>query len=190
MADNARPGGAALIRHTPLQGDDEGIDLRRLVPAFISSGVIHVVLAIIVFAIGFGDTFGSVGVENAVVESSVDDKDTKDANLENDDIGNDPDLPTNYNVDRIEEVSVPGPINPNEAVGVLNAPDGPPMTLPPPPGFGGNTGQGGGVDSDKMGAGGLYGFAGGMGGPKLQAGGFGGRSGSTRGKMIRQGGGN
>src|SRR5262249_60035201 len=75
-------------------------------------------------------------------------------------------------------------------VDTRNAPDGPPMTLPPPPGFGGNTGQGGGVDSDKMGAGGLYGFAGGMGGPKLIPGGFGGRSGSTREKMIREGGGN
>src|SRR5262249_23463374 len=116
---------------------------------------------------------------------------SKDANLENDEIGNDPDLPTNYNVDRIEEVSVPGPINPNEAVGILNAPDAPPMTIPPPPGFGGNTGQGGGVDDpSKSGAGGMYGFAGGVGGPKLQAGGFGGRSGSTREKMIREGGGN
>src|SRR6516165_9296093 len=167
MADNARPGGAALIRHTPLQGDDEGVDLRRLVPAFISSGVIHVAFALIVFGIGFSATSASVGTENAVVESSVDDKDAKDANLENDDIGNDPDLPTNYNVDRIEEVSVPGPINPNEAVGMLNAPDGPPMTLPPPPGFGDNRGQGGGVDANKPGQGGMFGFAGGMGGPKL-----------------------
>src|SRR5262245_27132360 len=52
-------GATPLIRATPLQGEDDGVDLRRLVPAFISSGVIHVVLAIIVFAIGFGDTFRS-----------------------------------------------------------------------------------------------------------------------------------
>src|SRR6516225_10082023 len=166
MADNGRQAGAALIRHTPLQGDDEGVDLRRLIPAWIISGVIHVVLLSLLLLFTIGDTFGSVGTENAVVESSVDDKDAKDANLENDDIGNDPDLPTNYNVDRIEEVSVPGPINPNEAVGILNAPDGPPMTLPPPPGFGDNRGQGGGVDANKPGQGGMFGFAGGMGGPK------------------------
>jgi hypothetical protein len=181
---------AALVRHTPLQGDDDGIDLRRLIPAWLISGVIHVLLLSLLLLFSIGDTFGSMGTENAVVESGIDDKDAKDVNLENDDVGNDPDLPTNYNVDRIEEVSVPGPINPNEAVGMLNAPDGPPMTLPPPPGFGDNRGQGGGVDANKPGQGGLFGFAGGMGGPKLVPGGFGGRSGATREKMLREGGGN
>ncbi|MGE3805931.1 MAG: hypothetical protein AB7K24_14760 [Gemmataceae bacterium] len=31
-------------------------------------------------------------------------------NIENDDIDGDPDLPTNYNVERIEEVAIPGPV--------------------------------------------------------------------------------
>jgi hypothetical protein len=182
---------APLIRMTPLQGDDEGIDLRRLIPAWIISGVIHVVLLSLLLLFSIGDTFGSVGSENSVVESQVDEKEAKDANLENEEIGNDPDLPTNYNVDRIEEVSVPGPINANEAVGILNAPDQlPPQTLPPPPGFGDTRGQGGGNESDKPGQGGVFGFAGGMGGPKLQPGSFHGRSGATREKMLREGGGN
>ena len=189
--DNGAPrGGSPLIRHTPLQGDDDGVDLRRLIPAWIISGVIHVVLLSLLLLFTVGETIGGVGSETAVIESQVDDKDSRDVNLENDEIGNDPDLPTNYNVDRIEEVSVPGPINPNEAVGILNAPDGPPMTIPPPPGFGGNQGQGGGIDSAKAGTGGMTGFAGGMGGPKLVPGGFGGRSGATREKMLREGGGN
>jgi len=190
MHENSKAaGGGPLIRHTPLQGDDDGIDLRRLIPAWIISGVIHVVLLSLLLLFTVGETMGGVGSETAVIESEVEDDTSRDANLENDEIGNDPDLPTNYNVDRIEEVSVPGPINPNEAVGILNAPDGPPMTVPPPPGFGG-VGQGGGVDSDRTGVGSLTGFAGGMGGPKLQPGGFGGRSGSTREKMLREGGGN
>lgn len=42
-----------------------------------------------------------------------------DANLENDEIGNDPDLAINYNIVRIEKVSEPVPV-----------------TVPPPPGFG------------------------------------------------------
>jgi hypothetical protein len=190
MAQNMKPA-AALIRHTPLQGDDEGIDLRRLIPAWIISGVIHVVLLSILLLFTIGDTFGSIGSENAVVESQVDEKDTKDANLENDEIGNDPDLPTNYNIDRIEEMSVPGPLNPNEQVGILNAPDNlPPQTLPPPPGFGDARGQGGGNESDKVGQGGMFGFAGGMGGPKMQPGSFHGRSGATREKSLREGGGN
>jgi hypothetical protein len=51
--------------------------------------------------------------------------DQTEANLENDEIGNDPDLLPIY------RISI-GPINPNQPVGTLNAPDGPPPTLPPP----------------------------------------------------------
>jgi hypothetical protein len=65
--------------------------------------------------------------------------------------------------------------------GIANAMDairvpGPIGIIPPPPGFGGNTGQGGGNDSAP---GSLIGFAGGMGG----------RSGATREKLLREGGG-
>jgi biopolymer transport protein ExbD len=56
--------------------------------------------------------------------------------LMNDEIGIDPSLPADYNVDRIEEVTVPGPVNPKDKVGIKGAPDAPPKTLPPPPGFG------------------------------------------------------
>jgi hypothetical protein len=35
-----------------------------------------------------------------------------DANLTNEEIGNDPDIPTNYNIDRIDEVTIPGPVLP------------------------------------------------------------------------------
>jgi len=101
----------------------------------------------------------------------------------------DPNLPTNYNIQRIEDVSVAGPLKPDEAVG-NNQGDGPPQTLPPPPGLGDNTGQGGGVDAAFAGLG-AQGAAGGMGGPPLQPGmGFKGRSGATREIMLRQGGGN
>src|SRR5262249_18408069 len=37
--------------------------------------------------------------------------------LENEDIGNNPDVPTNYNVPRAEDISVPGPVAPGEAAG-------------------------------------------------------------------------
>src|SRR5262249_39740568 len=54
-------------------------------------------------------------------------------------------VPPSYGLNRIEDVSVPGPVNPNQAVGIVSSPDGRPANVPPPPGFGGNTGQGGGV---------------------------------------------
>src|SRR5271154_1209409 len=150
------PAGTPLIKNIPSTSDEDNTaDLRRLVPAWIISGVVHVVLLSLFLLVTVSQGQGSINTELSVIESKVED-DVKDKNLENDEIGNDPDLPTNYNVDRIEEVSVPGPVNPNEAVGILNAPDGPPMTIPPPPGFG-DKGQGGGVDSDKAGHGAMIG---------------------------------
>jgi anti-sigma factor RsiW len=61
----------------------------------------------------------------------------KDKNLENDEIGRDPDMPKNYYVDRVRDVSVPGPVAGNEPVG--SAPK-----MPAPAGLGYRQGQGGG----------------------------------------------
>jgi Ca-activated chloride channel family protein len=66
----------------------------------------------------------------------------------------------------------------DEAIGP--AIGGLPMTIPPPPGYGGNVGQGGGIDDGRAGQAAMVGFAGGPGG----------RSGSTREAMLRQSGGN
>jgi len=59
-------------------------------------------------------------------------------------IGSDPDLPTNYNIDRIEEVSVPGPINANWPVGIRtgSGPMAPVMGMPGMGGLGGRFHQG------------------------------------------------
>lgn len=56
--------------------------------------------------------------------------------LSNKEIGLDPDKPTNYNINRIEEVAVPAPVKPSEAVGIKDAPEAKPQTFPPPLGFG------------------------------------------------------
>ncbi len=185
---NSRPTraqSAAVIRYIP--GQDGAPDRwRRLLPAWIISFVIHICLVLLFLVLNFKLNAETIVPEDQVIETQVD-TEVKPPNLENDEVGMDPDLPTNYNVSRIEDVSVPGPVNPNEAVGMVNAPDGPPQTLPPPPGFGG--GQGGGLD-DKVGNANLFGTAGGMGGPKMPPGGFNGRSGSTRERMLREGGGN
>jgi hypothetical protein len=186
---NSQPAGPALIRHSPFT-EEEGLDLRRIIPAWIISGVIHVVLLSAFLLITYTVSAAAPDKVETIVENKIDDDESyRDKNLTNDEIGNDPDLPTNYNLDRIADVSVPGPVNPNENIGILNAPtDAPPQTVPPPPGFGG--GQGGGVESDKPGTGALQGFAGGVGGQKLIPGGMGGRSGATREKMLKEGGGN
>jgi hypothetical protein len=179
-----------LVFHQPLERNERGVIWTRLIPAWIISGVIHTVLLSLFLVITTTTAVAVDKVDTIPAENRIDEDEAwQDKNLTNDEIGNDPELPTNYNVDRVADISVPGPVNPNENVGILNAPqDAPPTTVPPPPGFGG--GQGGGVDAERPGTGALQGFAGGFGGQRMVPGGFGGRSGATREKMLREGGGN
>ena len=94
-----------------------------------------------------------------------------------------------YNVDRKAEVSVPGLNNPNEQVGILDAPkDVPPTNLPAPGGFGAK-GQGGTIEGN-LGTSNAVGMLGGYGPRGLPlAGTFYGRSGATREFALRDGGG-
>src|SRR5258708_34684197 len=94
-------------------------------------------------------------------ETGVEDPADK-SDLTNPDIGINPEVPLNYNVDRIEDVSVPGPVDPTQAIGVPGAPtDAPVANVPAPAGFGG--GLGGGLDG-APGKAAVFGTAGGMGG--------------------------
>jgi len=186
--ENSRPARPAVIRHTPVP-PPAGPAIWWLAPGLIISLGVHFVLFCLLLIVNFGQAATTDQQETTMIETKVEEN-TQEKNLENPDIGMDPDLPTNYNFNRKEDVSVPGPVNPTEAVGIFEAPDGAPKTVAPPPGFGGNSGQGGGVDGPIAGKGNLFGTATGMGGPKLVAGGFGGRSGATRETMVREGGGN
>jgi hypothetical protein len=162
-----------------------------LAPAWITSGIIHLVLlSLLVFV--HGPPALEATPESEILETKVATEDVEtDYNLENTDIGNDPNLPTNYDMPRLEDISVPGAVQLNDQVGVLNADTSiMPHTLPPPPGLGDNRGQGGGMDSGVFGGGNPLGFPGGMNGPLMMPGGFGGRSGATRERMVNEGGGN
>ncbi len=170
-------------------GEEDSRHWLRLLPAALISLIVNGLVMVVFFAVHVTAT-SAPQTETATIASEVE-GDVKMPNLENDEIGLNPNLPTNYNTTRIEEVSVPGPTNPAESVGILNAPMSAPMTLPPPPGIGPSFGTGGGVDDPaRIGTGSLIGLPGGLGGPKMLPGGFGGRSGATRVKMVEQGGGN
>lgn len=172
------------------EGDSERM-MHQMVPAWVISSGIHLALAGIFAAYQyfFGGGATVAALENQVLETRIDDPKQEQQNFENTDVGLDPTKETNYNLDRIENVSVPGIVRPNEAVGIVGAPEGPPQTLPPPPGFGG--GQGGGILSTDAGTGQMFGEAGGwMGGRSLPGTAFNGRSGATRQKMLQEGGGN
>jgi hypothetical protein len=113
----------------------------------------------------------------------------KETDLTNTDIGIDDTVATNFNVDRIEDVSVPGPVDPTAPVGIVGAPeDAVRTTVPAPPGTGGGTGAAP-MLADGPGVGNISGTLGGMGGISF-VGAFNGRSGATREKMLNEGGGN
>lgn len=131
---------------------------------------------------------GEAEVQPAVEETTEVIDNQKEYDLTNTDLGMDDSVPLNYNVDRIEEVSVPGKVDPTAAVGIVNAPEAAPTNVPPPPGSGGGTG-GAVFDPNVSGTGMAGGTLGGMGG-MYNLGGFNGRSGATREKMLREGGGN
>src|SRR5262249_15422071 len=156
----------AVIRHTPF-AEDEGLDLRRILPAWIISGVIHVVLLSAFLLVTYSVAAApSDKIEHVEAIGLADDDAWKNKILTNEEVGNDPELPTNYDLNRIADVSVPGLVDPNAGVGLLNLPpDAPASTVPPPPGF--NNGSGGGIDAERPGTGGLFGGPGGVGGQRL-----------------------
>src|SRR5262249_39189019 len=123
------------------------------------------------------------------IETRIEDDRPVEADLVNDVRGIDPGVLLNYNIQRIEEVSVPGPANLAEKIGIKGAEESLPVNVSPPPGLGGNEEQGGGLDVREPGNASPMGFAGGLQGD-LVPGGFGGRSGATREQLVREGGGN
>lgn len=184
---------AGIVPHAILDGAAV-TSWKRLVPAWlISSGVHGVLFAALLCTQCLGIKLlqgqSPPPTQSTVVESEVTDEGKPD-DLENDDIGVDPSVPPAFNVERKESLVVPGPVKPDESIGVPGGPDLRPADIPPPPGFGGNSGTGGGLDSGVPGSAPRDALPGGLHGPLMVPGGFAGRSGSTREKLVREGGGN
>jgi prenyltransferase beta subunit len=186
------PAPRVAIRQALIAADDPAERVwKRQVPAWIISGGIHLTLMalFLTYAYFVPTSMPASPLENQLVETKVIDDAGVKQNFENTDVGLNPDQQTNYNLDRLENVSVPGPVKPDEPIGIVGAPEGPPQTVPPPPGFG--TEQGGGIVSERTGAGQMFGKDGGwLAGRILPGVAFAGRSGATRQKMLTEGGGN
>ncbi len=186
------PGAPVIVR----KEDDRPNDLKRLLPAALMSAVFHVVLLGLLFLFGTASQAEQPVEENqtAMQAEPIDEKPSNDPFLTSDvdPAGQEFDTDIQYMVQRKEEISVPGQVNPNEPVGIEGASkDNPPTNLPAPGGFG-NTGQGGAPESNIANAvvsnapGQIGGY--GLRGMPL-AGTFYGRSGSTREYALRNGGG-
>ena len=129
--------------------------------------------------------------DQATTTTQIDEEAAQDQlDLTNPDLGNDPTQQLNYNVSRIEDVSVPGAVDPTQAVGVPNTPEGLRQNVTPPPGVGQGTAGGATGPSSDNGVTNIMGEGGYSGITSAMAGGFAGRSGSTRVQMLKEGGGN
>jgi hypothetical protein len=187
-AMNAQP----LIKNIPTTTDEDTTDIRRLVPAWIISGVVHVVL-LSLFLLVTVQAGGSSPIETSLtlIESKIDDE-AREHNLLNDTIGpGNPDLEFGYDVERVnpDGLNVPGQVDPSASAGIQGAPDTMPRDVPPPPGIG--FGTGGGFDNpNRPGTASPYGPPGGAGNLKLTAFGTAGRSGETRQRLVATEGGN
>jgi hypothetical protein len=191
MKSISKPG--RLVTSAPTTGATNGASWKLQVPVWISSVFAHGALLAAFFAVvwmlGLLKDVKAGGAEPPPVAQAVDT--TVDAEKEldptNTDIGVETEQSTQFNVDRIEDHSVPGPVNVEAAIGVLNAPEAPARTLPAPPGSGGGSGL---AVGSEPGMGSPFGSTGGYAPGIMNAGGFGGRSGATREKLLQEGGGN
>jgi hypothetical protein len=190
MSTKAPVAGKAPVIRTPAGSAYPGIDLTRLLPAWIISAVMHVVIVLLFLALGLLGTTSKASSINVVMNTDVaniDDKDNS-ADLTDSEMGTDPEVPLNYNVERLADVSVPGVVVPTEAIGIPGAADGPAMSISPPPGAGHGTGRGD-EGPGTPGALSTEGLDGGYNGLRLPPGSFKGRSAATKEQMLKEGGG-
>ncbi len=202
-------GGTPLIREPNYKLGSGGVSPWLVIPAVVLSALINggLVLALMLLdspaSRAASDRDGKPELEDTKTEAVVqapdppppsEPEESKDPLLidEVDPAAQEPDAKINYNNERDkEEFSVPGVVNRDEPIGILNgSKEAVPTNLPAPPGLG--MGQGGALPTDLPGGGvagaGMPGGVGGLRGLPL-AGTFYGRSGSTREKALREGGG-
>ncbi|MGL4554965.1 MAG: hypothetical protein ACRC33_27680, partial [Gemmataceae bacterium] len=105
--------------------NNEGVSLGRFVVVWLTSAVMNIVViggvATLFYYIDRA-TARPPEVQPEVAQKNEIEDTPKDTDLTSTDIGLDSTVPLNYNVDRIEEVAVPGPVDPTAAAGIVGAP--------------------------------------------------------------------
>ena len=187
--ENPAAGRAPVIRATPLT--ERGDDRRKkyiLLLAWLFSLLGHIALGIVLFIIYslFAHEI-EARTERSITAAAEQPVEKDPPPIEdNEDIGRNPEEETNYDLERIEPISVPGKDLPDQPVGIEHSEETVPMTVPPLPGAG-DLGQGGGVDGLTNPLASMA-STGGQGGMIVS--GFAGRSGATRLKTAKANGGN
>ena len=197
MSNNSTPRKSAPVI-TLNDGGPSGLGrlIIRLVPAMFISVFLHVLILGIffLFMAGRGQASERETVDNsqsATADQPNDEKKDPFLSVDVDPAMQEVETDIQYMAERKADVSVPGSVNPNEAVGILDGDkSAPPTNLPAPGGFGGQ-GQGGAIElSSGIGNSLAVGEIGGYGPKGLPlAGTFYGRSGATRDYALINGGG-
>jgi hypothetical protein len=183
-----RNNGPAVIRSDPLgQGPKPQSQALLLTVVWISSFILHVILLLLFAFVTVSSTNANVSTESQALNADVDEEKPQEKILTSEDEGTgvDPSEGIGYDVPRIESISIPGPVNPTENIGMKDA-EGPQTSVPPPPGIG--DGLGGTNLVEKGGLAALNNMPGGLHGI-YAPGGPGGRSGSTKDDLLKSGGG-
>jgi hypothetical protein len=175
----AAPRKVVVVAHA-LDRAEKGNIVVALIAAVVSV-VAHALLILVMMNISLGTVDAGATAEDVEAETRIEEPQKPEPDLTNTDIGLDSSVPTQYPVDNLQEISVPGPADPTSAPGIHNAPEGPAITLPPPPGSG--LGTGAAPVMPEVGTASPFGLPGGLDGPGgLDA--FKGRSGATREKLL------
>src|SRR5689334_10828289 len=111
------------IINTP-KWNTEGVPLGRFLVVCICSGLMNlavlITVAVLFYFIDRATARPPEMTPEVAQKNEIEDT-PKETDLTSTDIGLDSTVPLNYNVDRIEEVSVPGPVDPTAAVGIVGA---------------------------------------------------------------------
>jgi hypothetical protein len=179
-----------LIKNIPTTTDDDATtDLRRLIPAWIVSGVVHVVLLSLFLLVTVQTGQGSIEIGLSVIESKIDEE-TKEHNLINDVLGDgNAEQELSYQVGRVDPdgVNVPGMVDPSASAGIPGLPESPTQSVVPPAGFDFGPGGGSSGDSGRAPQRDAPGCRIGIGLPVMSPLG---RSGEAKQHLLREGGGN
>jgi len=193
MSNSVPNNGRRRVVVAPTALSSSGVSWLKVIPVWIASAIVHSAilgLAAVLFMILSSVQAATPQEEENVQTTTQVEEQKAEPDLTNTDLGTDSETQLNYNVDRIEDVSVPGTVDMTQSVGIPDASsEAPKGNVPLPPGAG-DSGLGSALPNlDGAAVGGLGNNFGGMGGQHL-LGQFGGRGASTREKMLNNQGGN
>jgi hypothetical protein len=123
MATDTVPSVRKVVVVTPVldRGGTTGNLAVALVAAVVSV-VAHVILFLLMMSISVNNADAGASAEDVEGETKIEEQQKEEPDLTNVDLGNDSSIQTNFEVKRLDEISVPGTVDPTASVGIDKAP--------------------------------------------------------------------